>query len=411
MNASRDTIDSHPTGPALIRGAAGTGKTTLLVEGVRRLLEERAEGRVFVTSFSPRGLAELNGLLAKAISPGDMERVVLRNLHPYARELVSPRLGRAVLAKAADVRAAWEEALRLSPETSFPPTFYREEWERVVQVEEIVSRNAYVKSRRQGRSRRLDRIQQLEVWEVLMKYRDVLAAKGLTEWGDLLREARLIFEEGHEAPPFIGVFADEAQEFRPGELRLLAALCVEGEQGLTLAADPRQRLWGFPVDLSQVFEGHVRDTELTQARRASASSRSGWDAVFAGLEWDDLLGGRLEGAAASQGLAPECFATAEEEEAAVKRMAADHPHALFFAMDASEVGRWSEVASAEVHPAAAARGREADYVCLVGLSSRDRALMTCASQDADESDRRRLSRIYLALSRARVESRAMGRST
>ncbi len=409
MNSSHDHSDVSPPGPALIRGAAGVGKTALLVERVRCALDASPDGRLFVTSFSPRGLTELKGLLAATLSPESLERVIIQNLHPFARELVAPRLGKAVLAKAADVRAAWEEALHLSPETSFPLAFYREEWERVVQVEEIVSRNAYVKSRRHGRTQRLDRFQQLEVWEVLMKYRDVLTAKGLTEWGDLLREARLIFQEGHEAPPFVGVFADEAQEFRPGELRLLAALCVEGEKGLTLAADPRQRLWGFPVDLTQVFESDVHLTDLTESRRGPSSSAPQWELMFAGVAWDDLMGGALEVAELPDRPVPEFFEDAAAEEDAARRIAAA-ADTLFFAMDGPEAKRWTSVLGMDVHPAATARGREADRVCLVGLRPEDRALMTGKLRHPDEDDRHRLSKIYLALSRARGESRALGRS-
>ncbi|HGY92568.1 MAG TPA: hypothetical protein ENK43_15480 [Planctomycetes bacterium] len=410
MNAFNDRADSLLPGPALIRAAAGTGKTTLLVERVRDALEAGPNGRFLVTSFSPRGLSELRGLLASALSPEALERITIQNLHPFAREIVAPRLGKAVLAKGPDVRAAWEEALHLAPETSFPLSFYREEWERVVQVEEIVSRNAYVKSRRPGRTQRLDRFQQLEVWEVLMKYRDVLAAKGLTEWGDLLREARLVFEEGHEAPPFAGVFADEAQEYRPGELRLLAALCVEGEKGLTLAADPRQRLWGFPVDLTQVFDGRIRCTDLEAPRKGSSSSAPRWDLMFANIAWDDLMGGSLEVADSPSRPVPEFFEDEAAEEEAVRRMAVEDADAVFFAMDGAEAKRWASVLERDVHPAATARGREADHVCLVGLRPEDRALMTGEIREPDEAEKHRLAKIYLALSRGRSTSRAVGRS-
>jgi len=98
---------------------------------------------------------------------------------------------------------------------------------------------------RLGRKTRLPEKQRAELWEVFVRVREALAARGLVTPAALLgRIARHL--AGVERRPFDHVVVDEAQGVSVAQLRFLTALGAGRPNGLFLAGDLGQRIFQLP---------------------------------------------------------------------------------------------------------------------------------------------------------------------
>jgi superfamily I DNA/RNA helicase len=177
----------------------------------------------------------------------------------------------------------------------------------------------YLEARRVGRGRRLSRAQRRQVWRVFASYRGQLDRSHLMEADDMVREARLLLEQG--GPPLYGtVIADEVQDFSENDLRLLRQLAPEGPNDLFLVGDAHQRIYGRIASLSRaginVRGGRTRRLKLNY--RTTQHIRSWAVALLSGMRVDDLDEGEdsLKGYhSLRQGIAPTFahFATEAEE--------------------------------------------------------------------------------------------------
>jgi hypothetical protein len=96
----------------------------------------------------------------------------------------------------------WQNALTEAPpesESRLPESFYRVEWESVVQAQNINTLDEYLAAPRIGRGTRLSREMKKKVWLVFQEYRAQLNESGKKEYVDLIRDARQ-FIENHCCP-------------------------------------------------------------------------------------------------------------------------------------------------------------------------------------------------------------------
>lgn len=128
-------------------------------------------------------------------------------------------------------------------EPELPLSFYREEWERVVQPQEIDTVEQYMKASRLGRGVRLNRRSRREVWKVFEQYRALLNEHGLREREDALEHARHVLESASDFLPYRAVVVDEAQDMGPQAFRLLRRMVPEeqAENSLFIVGGAHQR--------------------------------------------------------------------------------------------------------------------------------------------------------------------------
>ena len=234
--SQRRLVERHVNGPTRVLGGAGTGKTVVLLHRARHLVEEvfkAPDDRLLVTTFTRNLAADLSAAL-KSLCPESIERIEVRNLHAWARSFYEQQVGRrvAVLDDAAQRRELMARAATVAPTDAFGGAFYLDEWDQVVQAQDVTTKADYFKARRVGRGTRLGRKQRAEVWAVLSHYRELLDADGWLEWQDVVREARLYIEARRVTLPYKAVLADEVQDLSPPELMLLRDRSARGERPL-----------------------------------------------------------------------------------------------------------------------------------------------------------------------------------
>lgn len=286
-------VSMQANGPVRVLGGAGTGKTVVLMHRARHLAAQLQDGeKLLVTTFTRNLAADLQDNLRNLCgdtSP-ELRRIEVINLHAWAMQFLGRQGVRFELCADPQKRQQrMELAIDEIGDAGLPRSFFLEEWDRIVQAQEILDREAYLAARRTGRGVRLDRRQRALAWDVFARYRKSLERDKALEWQDVVREARLILRKA--GPPFKAVCADEVQDFTASELRLLRALVAPGPNDLFLVGDGHQRIYGQPVVLSQCdidVRGRSRRLKLNY-RTTDRIARRGL-AILHGVTVDDLDG-------------------------------------------------------------------------------------------------------------------------
>lgn len=281
-------------GPLKITGSAGTGKTVVALHRARHLAKQGR--RVLLTTYVTTLCNSLRRSLRMLCSDAELSYITVSTVHNQAMNLLraageNPTPAEGDVVKKLIERHASGSTLSLEA--------LQLEWERVIQQQEITTWEQYRTAPRTGRGTPLSVQQRKEVWEILSRVQDELKASNMMEWPAICQRAyHLLTREGIQSG-YDSVIVDEVQDLRPQEIRLLAALAGQTQDGLTLLGDGGQRIYTGRFTLkslginvqgrSHVLKINYRTTE--QIRRAA-------DRV-AGLECDDLDGGSLKRATRS----------------------------------------------------------------------------------------------------------------
>lgn len=293
--AQRKLVRMNANGPVRVLGGAGTGKTVVLMHRANYLAGEVFTGendRILVTTFTRNLALDLKMNLGNLCSAPALSRLDVVNLHTWAVGFMRKQGHTFKIINEHDRLELFESAMLDAPDSKHSLEFYVEEWDRVVQAQEVQVRDDYLSARRTGRGTRLSRRQRADVWHVMQRYRELLSAGGWHEWPDVIRETRLFIEKQRITLPFQAVLSDEVQDFSASELRLLRALAPKGPNTLFLVGDGHQRIYGQPLRLSACgIEIRGRARRLRVNYRTTQQIRDRAISILEGREIDDLDGG------------------------------------------------------------------------------------------------------------------------
>ncbi len=277
-----------PQGPVLIRGAAGSGKTTVAILRAQHLQRTYADlfqaASVGIFSYANSLVSFIRSVLGKS-------RVGVSTLHAYAFRLVEHYRARPQVAEfralhdaldaglAAARHAAGADADRAVLDKS--RDFYKDEiaW---IKGRRIATLEQYAATRRSGRGT-ADRVtaeDRPHLWRVFEGYNAHLGAQGLRDFDDLVLDALAIVETPDYRPPFTHIVVDEAQDHTFAQLCLVARLIQPGTNSITLVADAAQRIYqsGFSWNDTGIRIAGARSVEFrrnyrnTRAIAAAAAS-------------------------------------------------------------------------------------------------------------------------------------------
>jgi len=147
------------------------------------------------------------------------------------------------------------------------------------------------------------------------------------EYADMVREARLLVEKTPGVLPYRSVLADEVQDFRPADLKLLRALVPPGVNDIFVVGDGHQRIYGHKASLGKAginIRGRSRNLRINY--RTTQKIRNFAVRLLEGQVIDDLDGGvdDLRGyRSLREGVAPEvhlCRTSAQEVDLILERL-------------------------------------------------------------------------------------------
>jgi superfamily I DNA/RNA helicase len=241
-----------PEGVLLIRGQAGSGKTTVLLERARGFLAAYPRATVLVLAFNEALSARARRTLASQLEAGRLE---IRTLHDWARTLASHE-------GVAFPKGFWADSttrerflgnilqrppldLTGSRVLAWTPQQWGDEVEWLI-GQDIASLEGYAETERRGRGRAGGpaREERRLVWAVFEQYRKELAAKGRHDLHDILglirKAAQLSGRPQPQKASFDFVLIDEVQDL---DLAWLKAVASIARVGTTFAGDFAQRIY------------------------------------------------------------------------------------------------------------------------------------------------------------------------
>jgi superfamily I DNA/RNA helicase len=292
--SQRKLVRMKSNGPVRVLGGAGTGKTVVLMHRANYLLNNifTAESdRILVTTYTRNLALDLESNL-KNLCGRDAGRLDVINLHGWAKRFMSSKGHSFKLINDAQKKKLMQDAVNQADSLEFDLPFYLDEWDHVVQANDVVSRDDYLTVRRVGRGTPLSRKQRSAVWTVFELYREFLNDHQQSEWADLIRETRLFIEKQKLSLPYQAVLSDEVQDFTTGELKLLRAIAPAGQDTMFVVGDAHQRIYGTPVTLGSCgIEIRGRSRRLKLNYRTTEQIGVQAIAILKGLQIDDLDGG------------------------------------------------------------------------------------------------------------------------
>jgi hypothetical protein len=296
LHPSQEKLVTKPfNGPARVTGGASTGETVVAMHRARHLartLCKSSQDRIFFTTYTANLAQNVEQNLAQLRGP-EKSQIEVVHLHAWAARFLGDQGKKFEVASPDELDACWSEAIERSSERDFDIGFLRQEWEQVVQANDIESPTDYFKVSRTGRGRTLSRLQRQKVWKVIQQYVEALLRKKKTEWSSVIKDARIYLDLKKPTLHYRAIVVDESQDFYAEEWRLLRAMIPPGSNDLFLVGDAHQRIYGQKVALKACgINVQGRASRLRINYRTTEEIRAWAMAMLEGVEIDDLDGER-----------------------------------------------------------------------------------------------------------------------
>ena len=217
-----------PDGAMLLKGCAGSGKTTVALYRAIRLAEQGET--VLLLTFS-KALSDVTQvLLGERIGEPLPPELEVRTVAQWCSRFLARRGRHRWKTPSADEQSTLMEmaasaAGRMTPHAVLDDvSFLLSEVHSVIKAQGLASVEEYLNARRTGRGAALQASARRGVWMAFERYQALLAEKGMLEWEDLPLLALKELDKGPLDTPYGHVIVDEAQDLTVTELRLAQRL-------------------------------------------------------------------------------------------------------------------------------------------------------------------------------------------
>ncbi len=245
--AQRQVVEKDYGGPARVSGSAGTGKTIVAIHRAVFLARTNPDARVLFTTYSSTLADVLRTKLRRLIhnEPRLGERLEVDSINTVGERLYRARIGRPNIAARELVQELLAKVAGKTDTREFSPRFLLSEWKNIVDAWQLDSWEAYRDVRRLGRKTRLPSEQRKKLWSIFERVKTALQDRDLVTRADMFS---LLAEKlrARRNPPFDSVVVDEAQDVSVAQLRFLAALGDQRQNGLFFTGDLGQRIFQTP---------------------------------------------------------------------------------------------------------------------------------------------------------------------
>lgn len=296
--SQRNIVEKEWNGPVRILGGAGTGKTVVAIHRAKYLAEHvftQEHDKILFTTFTRNLAADIKENLSKICSDRLMRRIEVINLDRWVTSFLRKNDYTYEIDYGKRTKYFWDKAITLAPsELGLADSFYREEWERVIQPQGITSFPEYVKAARIGRGVRLTRPDRKAIWSVFEEYRLLLNEHNLREVDDAMRDACALIKEKGDILPYRAVVVDEAQDMGVQAFKLIRQIAGQAHRNdIFIVGDAHQRIYRHKVVLGQCgikITGRGRTLRINY--RTTEENRRWAVGLLRGIDFDDLDGGQ-----------------------------------------------------------------------------------------------------------------------
>jgi superfamily I DNA/RNA helicase/mRNA-degrading endonuclease RelE of RelBE toxin-antitoxin system len=257
------------TGPTLLKGGPGTGKSTIALYRVRALLQElrkrgQEHARILFTTYT-NALVKSSEQLLEQLLGEDMRFVEVQTADKLAIRLLGAMGQHPRLLESWKVNDLLKQAIAQSPFDGTPEQqsiqqqamrrisldYLAQEINQVIVARQLETLRDYLGTPRTGRRVRLNALQRRAVWSVFTTLRQLLNQRSEMMWS----QVRALAEQAVVQSVFTGIYdaviIDETQDLDPSALRLLVQLCKHPNR-LFLTADANQAIYGSSFNWADV---------------------------------------------------------------------------------------------------------------------------------------------------------------
>lgn len=186
---------------------------------------------------------------------------------------------------------AWRDAIAIAGgDLNFVENFYKDEWVKVVQAQEVYDKVSYCKASRIGRGVRLDRKVRMQIWDVFDEYQNIMNEKLQRDVETAMYECRKILENKKLTGQYTSIIVDEGQDLSPSAYRLLRSLAGdEHRNDIFIVGDSHQRIYRNKAVLSKCgINVRGRSSYLRINYRTTEEIRKFAFGLLNGVSFDDL---------------------------------------------------------------------------------------------------------------------------
>jgi len=247
-------------GPTMVKGGAGTGKSTVALYRIKKLLERKescASDRVLFTTYTRALKTASMQLIDQLIPPEKRGNVRVATCDEIAREIVAStrklnplEYGGASIDALRAVRKSFipsgptgfDRKLRARILDKLADRYLLEEFEWIIEGRGLTTIEEYISAPRPGRGCPLREGARETIWELHKVFVEEVSKRGFERFSVLRSEALDLVREGIWKDRYEFVLVDEAQDLTPSALCLMAEI-AKSEEGIFLAADNKQSLY------------------------------------------------------------------------------------------------------------------------------------------------------------------------
>jgi superfamily I DNA/RNA helicase/mRNA-degrading endonuclease RelE of RelBE toxin-antitoxin system len=247
-SSQRKLSTGTKNGPVRVLGGAGTGKTVVAMHRAKWLAENICDStqKVFFTTYTKNLAVDIQSNLATICSSEIMSRIEVINIDSWVQKFLrSQSYDYGIIWDVRVLETYWHRAIAGKPsDLDFSDSFYKEEWQRVIQPQNIETIDDYKKASRIGRGTRLNREQRIKIWPVFEKYREQLVRNRKKEADDCYRDAMELIKRENIKFNYSSIVVDEAQDMGTQAFSLLRSLIPSDKNDLFIVGDAHQRIYG-----------------------------------------------------------------------------------------------------------------------------------------------------------------------
>ncbi len=284
FDAEQQEVINTLDGAMLVTASAGSGKTGVLTERIRTLVQQRT-GRILALTFTNKAADEMKGRLNM---PNLEERVFIGTIHSFCLDVLRSRihvLGFPTMPHIFELEQDRLGIIRQVLEDN-PPLrrFFVDKSEKEQQK---LLRNCLDLISEQKRLLRVpqsDEIQAMsEERQILFReYQDILTAQNAMDYDDIVLNTHRIFTERPSIAELYRriyryICVDEAQDLNYAQYQLLRALCGNEHKNVLMVGDTNQSLYGFngsnPKYMTEHFNRDFQAKEIRLTRNYRSSRK------------------------------------------------------------------------------------------------------------------------------------------
>ena len=292
----RKLVEKEYNGSVRVLGGAGTGKTVVAMHRAKHLASQInlfENKKILFTTYTKNLAIDISENLKKICDEDTLSRIEVKNLDQWVYEFLVKHGYKNEIVYSNKTDYLWEHALTSKPtELDLADSFFKEEWERVIQDNGVSTLKDYIKVSRVGRGTRLSRTQRKLIWEVFEEYKLLLSTKNYKEPSDAMRDVRILLKNNEQDSTYAHIIIDEAQDFNAEAFRLIRDMVNESKNDIFIVGDAHQRIYGHKVVLGQCgINIRGRSKKLKLNYRTTDEIRKWSIALLNGEKIDDMNDG------------------------------------------------------------------------------------------------------------------------